>query len=695
MDFWLSLILAGIGTGCIYALAGMGIVLTYKATGIFNFAHGAIAMMVAYILWQLNADWGVSLWIAAPVTLLIAGPGIGMLLERFIFRPLQKRGAGTSEKLVATLGVFLLFVGLAQKIWTGTERQGPQLVSNKPLHITPNLIIGTDRLAVVIMVAVISVLLYLLFHYTHLGTKIRAVVDRRELSQLAAINANRVASLSWAMGAGLAGLTGVLLAPEGLDPVRLTLLVIETFSVAVVARLVSIPMAVAAGVLLLGVLQSLLTQFNPTVSPFFHWHYPHWFTETIAALKPNLSVLILFAALLIYRNLDEVGEAGSGVSGLISRSIGARKGRRVETRVIIGVVAVALILLPFTLSGFNINYGQQMLALTVIFISIVAVTGFSGHITLGQAAFAGMGSFVSVRVSNAFGIPVIFSMIIGAFVAVLIGLIAGYPALKRKGLFLGLTTLTIGILCYSLVFSSDIFAKGASGLSVSRPSIFGLSLNGDKAFYWFELVCVALAFIFANSLRRGRLGRILAAMRDSETAARSVGIDLRAYKLFIFGASAFIAGIGGALLSQQAHAFSPTTQFEPISSSLLWFIAVIVAGVGSLGGALIGAAGLVLLAFFGLADVAPALIAVGALLIGYLPGGSIMGMLQKLNDWLRTPKLLLERFAVAQHEVAVNGSANGALAGVNGNGSAGENGSKPELVPSEFAERVLEEASPE
>jgi branched-chain amino acid transport system permease protein len=687
MEFWLSLILAGIGTGCIYSLAGMGIVLTYKATGIFNFAHGAIAMFVAYILWQLNSEWHISLIIAAPVALLIVGPGIGLILERVVFRPLQRRGAGTSEKLVATLGVFLFLVGLALKLWTGTERHGPQLISNKPVHITHNIIIGADRLAVVVMVAVVSAALYGLFHYTHLGTRIRAVVDRRELSELAAINSNRVAAFSWAMGAALAGLTGVLLAPDGLDPVRLTLLVIETFSIAVVARLVSIPMAVAAGVLLLGVLQSLLTQFNPTVSPVFHFHWPHWFTESIANLKPNLSVIILFAALLIYRNLDEVGEGGAGVSGLISRSIGAGAGkRRIETRVAIVVVGLALVLLPFALNSINIAYGQQMLALMVIFVSIVVITGFSGHITLGQAAFAGMGSFVSVRVSNSLGVPVIWSMFIGAAVAVLVGLIAGFPALKRKGLFLGLTTLAIGVLAYSLVFTSSIFAKGSAGLTVVRPSIFGWSLEGDKAFYWFELVWVALAFLLARNLRSGRLGRILAAMRDSETAARSIGIDLRAYKLFIFGVSAFIAGIGGALLSQQARAFAPTSQFEPISSSLLWFIALIVAGVGSLGGAFVGAAGLVLLAFFGLSDVAPAFIALGALLIGYLPGGSIMGMVQKLADWLRTPKVLLERFATAQHEVAINGSVNGAESAANGNGA------RPDLVPSEFAERVLEEA---
>jgi branched-chain amino acid transport system permease protein len=354
---------------------------------------------------------------------------------------------------------------------------------------------------------------------------------------------------------------------------------------------------------------------------------------------------------------------------------------------VVALVGVALVLLPFMLNTINIAYGQQMLALMVIFVSIVVITGFSGHITLGQAAFAGMGSFVSVRVSNSFGIPVIPSMLIGAVVAVFVGLIAGYPALKRKGLFLGLTTLAIGILAYSLVFVSNIFAKGSAGLTVNRPSIFGWSLNGDKAFYWFELVCVALAFLLANNLRKGRLGRILAAMRDSETAAKSIGIDLRAYKLFIFGASAFIAGIGGALLSQQAHAFSPTTQFEPISSSLLWFVALIVAGVGSLGGAVVGAAGLVLLAFFGLSDVAPAFIALGALFIGYLPGGSIMGMLQKLTDWLRTPKVLLDRFATAQHQVALNGSSNGAAASTNGD--------SPPLALSEFGERVLEEAQQE
>src|SRR5947209_3737975 len=125
----------------------MGVVLTYKATGVFNFAHGAVAMVVAYTLWQMNSQWHWPLLLAAPLSLM--------------------------------------------------------------------------------------------FRRTHLGTEIRAVVDRRELAELSAIDANRVAGIAWAMGCGFAGLTGVLLAPSGLDPYHLTLLVIETFSIAVVARLTS------------------------------------------------------------------------------------------------------------------------------------------------------------------------------------------------------------------------------------------------------------------------------------------------------------------------------------------------------------------------------------------------------------------------------------------------------------------------
>jgi branched-chain amino acid transport system permease protein len=660
----------------VYSLAGMGVVLTYKATGIFNFAHGAIAMIVAYVLWQLNHEWHWSLAIAAPLVLLVVGPGIGLLLERLVFRPLQRKRASTSEKLVATLGVFLICLGAAYAIWTGTTREGPHIIPSRAIDFGNDLYMGIDQLVEVVLVGVVSVGLWVLFRFTHIGTEIRAVVDRRELSELSAVNADRVSALAWAMGTGLAGLTGVLLAQRagGLDPFHLTLLVIESFSIVVVARLVSLPVAVAAGILLLGVLQSLLTRFNPRELPFVHWHLPSGITNAVGELKPNLSVLILFGALVFFRTLDEVGEEGAR-SGLVSRALGGRRRQQAvpTAALVIGAAAVAVVV-PFVMSAHNMTYAHQALAYIIIFASIVCVTGFSGHITLGQAAFAGFGAFVSSRVINQWNLPVIPAMVIGGIGATVLGIITGYPALRRRGVFLGLTTLAIGVLAYSFVFTSNTFAGGPGGLDAPRPGLFGLSLSGDKPFYFFELVCVGLMLLLARNLKSGRLGRVLAAVRDSEVAARSVGIDLRAYKLFIFGASAFMAGIGGALLSQEVRAFSFFT-FDPFSS-LRWFMVVIVAGVGSLSGAVIGAVAYVgLNAVFKTQGASELIIAVLALSIGYLPGGSISGMLSRAAAWLRTPRSLLREYA----KPAVSGPAAGA-------------GTADGLVPSEFARRVLEDA---
>jgi branched-chain amino acid transport system permease protein len=702
VTFWIQVVIAGIATGCIYSLAGMGVVLTYKATGVFNFAHGAVAMIVAYCLWQLASGWHVPLIPAAIIALVVVGPGIGLILERVVFRPLERRGAGQTEKLVATLGIFLFLLGLAYAVWTGTVRQAPALVSSRSIDLGGGLYIGTDQLTVVVLVGVISGALWLLFRFTRIGMEIRAVVDRRELAELSSIPANRVAGLSWALGCGLAGLTGVLLAPQfGLDPFHLTLLVIETFSIAVVARLVSLPIAAGAGVLLLGVLNSLLTEFHLVTLPVLGVKLPSGVSTGFDQLKPNLSVVILFVALLVLRKLDEVGGAGVG-PGLLLQQVGrlrrsARAGVSAPRVVLLVAAALIAIVAPLPLDTIRLGDAQEVLALVVVFTSIVCITGFCGYITLGQAAFAGIGAYVAARVANALGLPTILAMLVGALAALVLGLVAGYPALKRRGLFLGLTTLAIGLLAYQFVFSSNVFAGGSGGLTAHRPSVLGLSFAGDRAFYWFELFWVVLMLVLARNLRSGRLGRILAAMRDSETAARSVGIDLRRYKLFIFAVSAFIAGIGGTLMAQQAQVFTPFA-FDPFTS-LTWFLVVVVAGVGSLGGAVVGAVLFVMLnTFVHQAGFSDLFFAILALFIGYLPGGSLAGMVTQLAARVREPRRLMAAFTRAaasgalapQSPPPLGAAGNGArrpvsIGSVTANGTGGDEA----LVASPFAERVL------
>jgi branched-chain amino acid transport system permease protein len=682
---WIQLVLVGIATGAVYALAGMGLVLTYKATGIFNFAYGGIAMICAYLYWQMHSQWDWPTLIAAPIALLVIGPGIGVLLERVVFRPLARKGASTAEKLVATLGVFLLCLGLGFKIWTGTVRTGARIVSGHSVKIMSGVNLGVDNLFVMGFTVTVCVGVWLMFRKTHLGTEIRAVVDRPELAELAGVDADRVRMLSWAMGCGLAGATGILLASgHPLDPYHFTLLVVEVFAVAVVARLTSLPIAVAAGVLLLGVPQSVLTRVDLAQIPFTDHHLGGWLSEGLNSLKPYLSSVILLVALVLYRNLDEIGTASSSTGGLVSRAIGSSRRQR-KSIVLPVLFAIAAIAVPFFVSEITLPYAHLTVGLAITFTSIVCVTGFSGQITLGQAAIAGFGAFVSARLAgSSWGVPVLLSMLFGGLAAMLLGVLAGFPALKRKGLFLGLTTLAVALLVHSFVFESYTLSGGAQGLRANRPSLFGWSFAGPWAFYWFELAVAGLMLLLARNLRSGRLGRILAAMRDSETAAKSVGIDLRAYKLFIFGASAFIAGIGGCLLSQSRGVFNAVTGYD-VFESLLWFVAVIVAGVTSIWGAVLGAILFELLdQLINVSGLSQLIIALGALFIGYLPGSSLVGMLSRAGGWLRTPRGLLHAFERAQ------------AAGPSGATAAPSAAAPPVgdgLVASPFARRVLEGSS--
>jgi branched-chain amino acid transport system permease protein len=678
---FLRLLVSGVSLGSIAALSGLGLVVTYRATGVFNFGHGAIATFVAYMYWQMTVAWHMPVLLAALIAIFIISPLIGFLLERFIFRALERRGAGTSEKLVAALGVFVLFAGICVGAWGFLGKNLPHLwrgrVDKKwlPKGVTVN----HDQLLAVLVVLGVSALLYVLFNHTRLGLQIRAVVDRRELAELASINANRVSSVAWMLGCTLAGLAGVLFGTYGLvslTPYGFTLIVIETFGVAMIARLVSLPLAVLGGIALYTLRSELGHQLFNLKAP---WD----------ALQVNLGVIALFAFVLIYRNLDEVGSTASTGRGLVAGALGRSndEGRRGLLR--IGALGGLALLLPLILQGDNLKTAQVAVATFVVFLSIVAITGFSGHISLGQAGFAGLGGWLTAKFAEGRllpnlrvpRLPVIVAMVVAALITAAVGFLVGYPALRRKGLFLGLTTLAVGLILHKFVF--DNVSAGAA--HPVRPSLFGASLAGDRAFLWFELVVAAVALFLTRNLRSGRLGRILGAMRDSETATQAVGISLRRYKLFIFSTSAFIAALGGALLTQQTQGTFEPESFNGLIS-LFWFTAVVVGGLSYLSGAAIATTIYVVLdKVLPGQGTAIGLIGLGALLIGYYPGGlAALGNRFFGGSWV--PRGLHTRYLAAKERQFVE-----ALEPEPPDEPAPPG---PALEPTDFARTVLEEVRP-
>ncbi|MFF3318632.1 ATP-binding cassette domain-containing protein [Streptomyces sp. NPDC003035] len=580
-----DLTLAGLAVGSAAALTGIGLIVTYRATGVLNLAHGAIAMVCAYFVRQLVVEWGWPLPLGALLTLLVVAPGIGLVLDRAVFRPLALLGSGPAQTLVASIGVFVLLVGGAALVWGGGARaDAPVLLGDDPWV----------QLAVVVLLAVA---VGAVTRWTRFGRELRAVVDNRLLAMLAGIDADRVSAVGWAFGAFTAGLTGVLLAPHvRLDPYGMPLLVVEVIAVAVVARMRSLPVAIVTA-LAIGVAQAQLTRLHPE----------GFAGPLVQAVGANLFVVALLVAALV---LPGVG--GRGRDALPPPPAGL-------PRVPAGawLTAGVLFLLPLGFAGSDLHTSVQVPALAIVLLSLVVVTGRGGQIALGQAAYAGLGALFTALLA-AGGLPELVALGLAVLLVAPLGLVTGWPAIRRHGLALALATLAVGVAVSRFVFAQPY---ATAGLELGRPAGF----SDDRRYYALELVVLAGCLLLVAALRRGRTGRALAALRDHEAGAEAAGVRVSVLKLLAFVLGAALAALGGGLLGMGLRAFDPEA-YDPVRG-LLWFAAIIVLGADSLLSPLAAAALLVGLDAGTRGGVAAAAVGVLAALVGRLP---------PLTSWLPT-----------------------------------------------------------
>lgn len=613
----LELALAGLGIGSIAALAGLGLLVTYRLTGVFNLAFGAIAMATAYLMWQQVRIWHWPLALAAVVDLVVVCPIFGVLLERVVFRPLQRRAASPAERLVASLGVLVVLLGIATLCWGAQARlDAPSIVPYRQLPLPGDVQLPLSTvvdLAVVVLVG----LALAVGQRTRLGLQVRAVVERRELAELAGLDVNRVAALGWGIGSTLAGVAGVLMAPTlRLQPYGLTLVMLETMAVVVVARLTRPLLAVATG-LLIGVAQAELTRV----------HLHGRADALLDALKSNLFVVALLAVLLVVRRLDEAGGTDAGTTTRLTT-----RGEFPQMRGWWLVPALTLAA-PLLLDAQDRRTALAVPALAIVLVSVVVVSGYSGQISLGQAGFAGLGALMAARLAAGTmpglpRVPGVAVLVLVPLLVVPLGLLMGWPAIRRRGLFLALTTFAFGVAISRFVFDQP---AATSGVTVRPPDAFG----SDNNFYVLELLCLGVAFIVVRNLHTGRLGRALLAVRDDEMGALACGVDVRFLKLLVFAASSALAALGGALLAMGSRAFDPSA-FDPILG-LIWFAAVVVFGIDSAPGAVIGAGVLVALDTGAPSGTSILVIGCAALFLGRLPGGLLHSLHRLVEHLARRP----------------------------------------------------------
>ncbi len=544
MTTFLALTISGLVFGCVYALTASGLVVTYVTSGIFNFAHGAIGMVAAFSYWQLHIAWGWPAPLAFLMVLLVLAPLLGAVVERILVRPLY--GAPIGVTLVATLGLLVTLLGLAFLLWPpDTTRVLPRFFAGHTVTIA-SLVIDWNQLLVIGAAIAVAVSLRLFFSRTRLGIAMRAVVDDQELAALAGTKPERVSQLSWAMGSSLAALAGVLLAPlVTLNVTDLTLLVINGYAAAMIGRLRNLP-ATVGGALVIGILNQEAVGYAPT-----------WFNNYIS---PAIPMILLFGAVLFIKG--ERLRAGS-LQGLRMPAPPSLQRSLVSGAVFVLVAGV----IGSQLSPANLAIGGQGMVLGVVMLSLVLLSGYGGQVSLCQLTFAGLGAYAMAKGGGGLG-----GLALAALLPAAAGALVAVTVVRLRGLFLALATLAFAQAMDKIFF---LHALGSgSSLEVPRPSLPGIDLQDDKAFFVLLSVAFALAAVGVLALRRRTFGRRLIALNDSPAASATMGVSATSTRLVVMAVSASIAGVGGALLGG-LHGSVSNNDFLLLNSCVLLLLATL------------------------------------------------------------------------------------------------------------------------
>ena len=652
-----NFLLLGLGNGAVFAALAVALVVTYRSSGVLNFATGALSLHAAYTyaflrrgellaplpLGPRTYDLGgpIDFWPALIATLLIEAL-LGVLLYVAVFRPL--RNARPLAKAVASLGVMILLTAVV------AERAGPDQILVQAIFPRDNLEVGgirivTDRLWFAVTIAVVTLGLAMIYRFTRFGIATRAAAETEVGALVTGLSPERIAMANWAISAAVAGLAGVLIAPlVPLIPGTYTLFIVPALAAAVLGRFSALLPAFIGGIAI-GALQSLAV---------FLKSRHDWFPDQGAAELIPL-VLVLVALLVRSKPLPTRGT-------LVVQSLGrAPRPRSWKVPLVVGP-AIGLVAVLATTGSYRAAVIMTLIY-GVLSLSLVVVTGYCGQISLAQLTIAGVAAFLLSPLTDSWGVPFPIAPLLAALGATVIGVLVGLPALRIRGLLVGVVTLIFAVTVEALWFRNNSFNGGTEGAQIANPELFGLDLGiGIGENYprsAFGILCLVVLVATAGgvaALRTSRLGSAMLAVRANERSAASAGISVVRIKLIGFAIGAFIAGLGGTLLAYKQT--NVTFQTFSVFFGLTLFSTAYLAGITSVSGGitagLIAAGGIFFLVLDRAIDIGPwyaILSGLGVVLTVILNPEGIVGPAHEALDRRRQTRLRTAADAVPDEDV--------------------------------------------
>ena len=502
----LPVILLGTIIGLTYGLLAVGIVLIYRTNRIINFAHGQIGAFGSAFFGVAAVKWHIPYWVAFPIAMIVAA-ATGAAAETGVVRRL--RNAPRLMSIVATLGVGQFLVIFAAII-NSTASAGalyPQpswlpAFNVGALRVTP----AYSGMLILSPLLVLAIALFL--KRSRFGLAIRAAAANPEAARMSGIFASRMSTLAWAIAGALSAFTAILTAPtqgvisaDSFGPA----LLLRAMTAAVIARMQSLPIALAAGVGL-GILEQLLL-----------WNYPQ-----SGLVEVTMFVVILVTLLLQRKRGGRDEEKGSwaAVQGLrpIPDKLQNLWAVRAMGPIVTILIITGLAILPlFITNSLSVTF-TGIIAFAIVGLSIGVLTGLGGQLTLGQFAVAAIGAVVSYQVSSRIGnFPL--ALFLAGLGAGLVSVVIGLPALRIRGLMLTVTTLGFALAAPVWLLTQPWML--GDGRDPGRPIGLNGPLDTGRSYYYFALVLFVLSLVLARNIRRSGFRRLLVAIRDNEDNARA------------------------------------------------------------------------------------------------------------------------------------------------------------------------------
>lgn len=578
----------GLGSGAVLGMLALGILLGYRGSGVVNFSQGAIAMYVAYVWYGLRTSGGYLLPVpglpkdvqlcgqagcgtAVALTISMATAALlGLILHLLVLRPLRE--APMLARVVATTGFMLLLQAvIGYRFGTNTVSVPRLLPESGEVEMLGAQIAG-DRFILTGITIVLAIVLTLFFRRTRFGLATRAAAENEKGASLLGYSPSFQAGVNWVLASLLAGIGGILIAPlTQLTPTAFSLLIIPALAAALLGRFASFGITAAAA-LVIGMLQSVLTNLPNSIS---------WF-PSVGTQDALPFVAIIVAIFFLGKSLPTRGMV------LEARLPSAPSPTRVGIASGSAALVVVGVLFFVVSSALRIAMINSIVA-AVLCLSLVVLTGYVGQISLFQLALAGISAYSLCALTTDLGIPFPLAPLLAALVATAAGLIAATPALRVRGVNLAIITLAGGYAIQSFFFNNPTYTGGTTGAATEQPRLFGIKFDfaqgsdiGTPAFGILCLVVLGIASLGVINLRRRPTGRRMLALRANERAAAASGVNVAATKFMAFGLSSFIAGLAGTLMAyQQTQVSGPFDALSSISFLAIAYLGGITGVAGS------------------------------------------------------------------------------------------------------------------